>query len=144
MKISVPDLNVLLALLAASHSHHSKALEWFEKRDADSVAICRVTQMGLLRLLTNPKALPAGCCSIPRAWDVVNELLADTRVFFESEPPELEATWTALMTGTGVGPGSWTDAYLAAFAIRHDYEFVTFDRGFTRWSDLSVLTTGTG
>ncbi len=31
---------------------------------------------------------------------------------------------------------SWTDAYLAAFAIGHSYTLVSFDRGFGRWRDL--------
>ena len=56
--ISVPHVNVLLATAAAGYTHHASAHEWFETREPDSVGICRVTQMGLLRLLTNPKVLP--------------------------------------------------------------------------------------
>ena len=66
---SLPDVNILLALVAAGHTHHALAREWFVARDADSIAVCRVTQMELLRLLTNPKVLPSGPCSIP--WQLV-------------------------------------------------------------------------
>ena len=57
MTISLPDVNVLLALAAEGHTHHSSARDWFERQEDDSVAICRVTHMGLLRLLTNSKVL---------------------------------------------------------------------------------------
>ena len=53
VKTSLPDVNVLLALSAEGHVHHKPARLWFYAQLTDSVAICRVTQMGLLRLLTN-------------------------------------------------------------------------------------------
>lgn len=134
---SLPDVNVLLALVAGGHEHHLPAKAWFIAQGADSVAICRVTQMGLLRLLTNPKVLPAGAFTIRQAWDISHELLADRRVFFEYEPPELESTWANMMNRPNIGPSSWTDAYLAAFARKSDYELVTFDQGFRRWSDAT-------
>ena len=138
MKISIPDVNLLFALVSAGHPLQNSSVKWMDGREADSVAICRVTQMGLLRLLTNAKAVPGKVCSIPRAWEVVNELMADKRVFFESEPPDLEEIWVALTKDPSVGPSSWTDAYLAAFAQGHGYEMVTFDRGFRRWGELTL------
>src|ERR1039457_882518 len=42
------------------------------------------------------------------------------------------------MTQAGVGPSSWTDAYLAAFAEAHSYAMVTFDTGFERWPALKL------
>jgi toxin-antitoxin system PIN domain toxin len=136
---SLPDVNVLLAVAAAGHIHHVSARQWFEGRKNDSVVICRVTQMGLLRLLTNKKVVPSGGYSIKRAWDFSDELLADKRVIFEAEPPELESGWKARMKEAYAGSSSWTDAYLAAFARCFDYEMVTFDRGFRRWTDLALV-----
>ena len=138
MTTSLPDVNVLLALVAAGHPHHRGALKWFESWEIDSVGICRVTQVGLLRLLTNPKVLSSGACSIARAWEISNEILTDQRAFFEHEPSGLEAMWAAMMSQRSVGASSWTDAYLAAFARQCDYELVTFDRGFHRWPGLSA------
>jgi toxin-antitoxin system PIN domain toxin len=135
---SLPDVNLLLALVAAGHTHHAAAREWFETRESDSVAVCRVTQMGLLRLLTNPRVLPSGVYSIDRAWDIANEVLADRRVFFEYEPPELDGVWISLMRHKSAGSNSWTDAYLAAFARQCDFEMVTFDHGFSRWGESAV------
>jgi predicted nucleic acid-binding protein len=42
------------------------------------------------------------------------------------------------MTLAGVGPSSWTDAYLAAFAEAHSLTLVTFDAGFERWPALKL------
>jgi predicted nucleic acid-binding protein len=42
------------------------------------------------------------------------------------------------MTQAGVGPSSWTDAYLAAFAEVHSYSLITFDTGFERWPALKM------
>jgi len=138
MKISLPDVNLLVALLAETHPFQSKSLAWWEGRENHSVAICRVTQMGMLRVLTNAKALPAGACTIPRAWDLVDELLSDQRAFFKHETADVESIWKQMTRAAGVGPSAWTDAYLAAFAHGHGYEFVTFDRGFRRWDELAL------
>ena len=122
MTTSLPDVNILLALVAEGHTHHESAREWFRAQGSDSVAICRVTQMGLLRLLTNPKVLSSGVCSIQRAWEVSNEILTDKRVFFDSEPPRIEAAWMAMMQHPAARSSSWTDAYLAAFAQLREYK----------------------
>lgn len=138
MKISLPDVNVLFALMTASHQHQSVALAWMSQREPASVAICRVTQMGLLRLLTNPKALPEGAFTMTRAWQFMNEAFSDRRIFFAPEAARIEVLWQSLSTMPGVGPSAWTDAYLAAFAYGHGYEMVTFDRGFRRWEELQL------
>jgi toxin-antitoxin system PIN domain toxin len=138
VKISLPDVNVLLALTAEGHTHHAEARNWFASQENSSVALCRITQMGLLRLLTNPKVLRGGVCSIPRAWEISNEIVADRRILFAYEPVSIELTWKALMNSSGAGSASWTDTYLAAFAKEHGYTLVTFDHGFRRWTDLSL------
>jgi len=53
--ISLPDVNVWIALAAEGHVHHVPAREWFPAQPDASIAYCRITQMGLLRLL---KGLP--------------------------------------------------------------------------------------
>ena len=68
----------------------------------------------------------------------MREVLAGRRIFFEYEPPDFEAAWINLMRHKTAEPSSWTDAYLAAFAKQCDYEMVTFDRGFNRWSGLTL------
>ena len=47
------DVGVLVAAVWGRHVRHPVAAGWFGK-EADDIVPCRVTQMGLLRLLSNP------------------------------------------------------------------------------------------
>jgi len=62
----------------------------------------------------------------------------DRRLLFVTEPDGVESVWRGLMAQPGVGPSSWTDAYLAAFARTHSCWLVTFDNGFARWTGLML------
>jgi predicted nucleic acid-binding protein len=53
----LPDVNVWLALTLASHAQHRAATAWLEEVADETLAFCRVTQMGFLRLLTNELAV---------------------------------------------------------------------------------------
>ena len=46
------DVNMWLAAAWARHEHHSIAKGWIDGEE-DQLALCRVTQMALLRLITN-------------------------------------------------------------------------------------------
>ena len=51
------DVNVLLALVTDRHALHSLAGRWADSVLADGAVVCRVAQMGLLRLLNNPTVM---------------------------------------------------------------------------------------
>lgn len=70
MTISLPDVNVWLALAAEGHIHHASGLDWFSAQPDGSIAFCRVTQMGLLRLLTNSSAMGRGPRMVSQAREV--------------------------------------------------------------------------
>jgi predicted nucleic acid-binding protein len=76
--------------------------------------------------------------TIVQAWETFALLRADRRSVFAIEPDGVESAWRRLMTQAGVGPSSWTDAYLAAFAEAHSFTLVTFDTGFQRWPALKL------
>jgi len=138
MIISLPDVNIWIALAAEGHVHHVPTRDWFTAQPDASVAFCRVTQMGLLRLLTNSNVMGRAPRTTVQAWETFAQLRADRRLVFATEPDHVESAWRRLMTQAGVGPSSWTDAYLAAFAEGHSYSLVTFDTGFERWSALKL------
>jgi hypothetical protein len=138
MIISLPDVNIWIALDAEGHVHHLPAREWFAAQPAASVAFCRITQMGLLRLLTNSSVMGRSPRTIVQAWETFGQLRADRRLVFAIEPNRVESGWRQLMTQSGVGPSSWTDAYLAAFAEAHSYTLVRFDTGFQRWPAVKM------
>jgi predicted nucleic acid-binding protein len=88
--------------------------------------------------LTNSNVMARSPRSIAQAWETFALLSADRRLVFAAEPDGVESTWRQLMTEAGVGPSSWTDAYLAAFAEGHSYSLVTFDKGFARWPAINL------
>jgi predicted nucleic acid-binding protein len=47
-----PDINVWLALLLADHVHRESVKQWWESDETETLAFVRITQMGVLRLLT--------------------------------------------------------------------------------------------
>jgi uncharacterized protein len=51
------DVNVLLALVTERHVHHAAAVRWFDTLPAGAAVVCRVAQMGLLRLLNSPTVM---------------------------------------------------------------------------------------
>ena len=138
MIISLPDVNIWIALAAEGHVHHVPARDWFAAQPATSIAFCRITQMGLLRLLTNSRVMGRAPRTVAQSWETFEQLRADHRLVFATEPEGLEPGWRQLMTQGGVGVGSWTDAYLAAFAEAYSYSLVTFDGGFGRWPALKL------
>ena len=132
------DVNVLVALAVIGHTHHAPASVWFEDSKDDEVALCRITQAGFLRLLTNHRVMGENVVRPARAWEIYDALFEDRRIGFVSEPPGLEASWRAVAHRLPSGPNFWTDAYLAAFAAAAGFDVVTFDRGFPRHQGVHV------
>ena len=126
----LPDVNVWVALAVAEHVHQNAARQWLDSVIDDDIAFCRVTQMGLLRLLTNPSAFGKDVLTASTAWKVFDLFAQDGRVVFAPEPAGLSSEWRAASENRAAGANFWTDAYLAAFAMTAEVAIVTFDRGF--------------
>jgi uncharacterized protein len=94
--------------------------------------------MGQLPLLTNAQVMGRAPRTVLQAWEIFEQLRAYRRLVFVTEPDNIESAWRQLMIEARVGPSSWTDAYLAAFAEAHSYSLVTFDTGFERWPALKL------
>ena len=132
------NVNVWLACALAGHVHHAAAAEWVNGPEAERLVFCRVTQQGLLWLLTNSQVMGANVLPAARAWQVYDSFRMDSRVAFVSEPPGLETAWRALTRHPHSGPNYWTDSYLAAFASLAGYGVVTFDRALARHTGIEV------
>jgi toxin-antitoxin system PIN domain toxin len=133
----MPDENVWIALASNKHEHHSIAHEWIDSVTGE-ICFCRITQMGLLRLLTNSRVMEDDVLKPPDAVRAYEEFLSDSRVRFVAEPGGVGKAWFAFMNAPGVGASSWTDAYLAAFAVEMGFRLVTLDRGMRRWNGLAA------
>lgn len=125
-----PDINVWVALTYEGHVHHVTAVAWFATLSLDAtVAFCRFTQLGLLRLLTTPAVMGDEVMTQPQAWAVYDRWLQDPRVTLVDEPAELETRFRALTRRRQPATKDWADSFLAAFATVGQLTLVTFDRG---------------
>ena len=92
-----PDINVWVALTYEGHVHHTAAAAWFVELPPDvTLAFCRFTQRGLLRLLTTAAVMGDEVMTQPQAWAAYDRWLQDPRVMFVDEPPEIEPHFRAL------------------------------------------------
>jgi toxin-antitoxin system PIN domain toxin len=109
---------------------------------------CRATQQSFLRLLTNRSVLaPYGLQPLTNreAWQVCDDLLADTRVALRNdEPAGLEQRWRDFAVREMSSPKLWMDAYLAAYASVAGFRLVTADTGFKQFPGLDLLLLGAG
>ena len=128
------DSNVWLALTFSAHPHHALANKIFAIASPENPAcFCRATQQSFLRLSTTPAILKnygAQGFTNHDAVTLLETLSQLPSIHTLAEPTELEPLWLNLAGLSSSSPKVWMDAYLAAFAILHEAEFVTLDRDF--------------
>jgi len=136
---SIADVNVLLPLVVPAHPSHQAAHAWLVQQPEASVGWCVLTQLGVLRLLSNARVATTGALS-PDAALAVWEQLVSLAPFCELEhvPRSLAESLRRLAAGRQPSINLWTDAWLAALAQSHACEMVTFDRGFRSFRGLKL------
>jgi len=107
---------VWLAAVWGRHVHHPVAADWFGG-ETDDIAFCRVTQMGLLRLLSNPAITGDDAIDRSQAWRTYDQLWADERVLWADEPAELDAVWRAISARNDKSHKLWTSRVQGAHAV---------------------------
>ena len=135
----IPDINVWLALAFEAHSHHPPAKHWFDSVQDELLGFCRLTELGFLRLATNPAVFGEEALNLSDAWDCFDRFLEDSRIAFTQEPLGLEHFFRRYTATSSYSPRIWNDAYLAAFAVTAGAWLVSFDRAFRQYEDLDCL-----
>jgi toxin-antitoxin system PIN domain toxin len=138
------DVNVLIALTWPTHVHHEMARRWFDYNAAAGWATCPITQLGFVRVSSNPKitrdAVP------PReAVAMLERLVALPGHRFWPDGIAVAASG-AFASLSFIGYRQATDAYLLVLAQHHDGRLATLDHGLaeliaersqrTRWVEL--------
>ena len=120
------DVNVLVALLDATHVHHSAASGWLDRNLEKGWASCPLTQNGCLRVLSSenyprPQPVAAVAARLREATATrFHEFWTDD--FSVLDTTRLDHDW--LLRTRQVD-----DGYLLAMAVRREGVFVTLDRG---------------
>ena len=122
MKPALLDTNVLLALAWPNHQHHALVHGWFRSEARHGWASCALTQLGFVRLSSNPAYTPA---AVPpqQAASLLRELLTHAKHRFWPSPP---AERSAIYLRT-LGHQQVNDAYLIEVARRQHGRLLTLD-----------------
>jgi hypothetical protein len=120
------DVGVWLAAIWGRHARHGIARQWFDGQ-SDDLILCRVTQMSVLRLVSNPAILGEDAVTRSEAWRIIDQLWSDNRVLWAEEPDHLEAVFRAISARDDTSHKLWTDDYLAAFAQASGASLATLD-----------------
>ena len=120
------DIGVWLAALWGRHARHHIARQWFDEQ-SDDLLLCRVTQMSLLRLISNPAIMGEDVVTRSEAWRIIDQFWSDNRVLWAEEPDHLEAVFRAISARSDNSHKLWTDDYLAAFAQASGASLATLD-----------------
>jgi toxin-antitoxin system PIN domain toxin len=140
---SLVDVNILIAFLHARHSQSPAAVNWLERQvELHSVLICRVAQMGALRLLSHPVVMKGDVLSADEFWKGWDRMMEDDRFSLVAEPEGFDRVWRQTTSKLAKGKNVETDAYLAAFARAGNWKLVTLDRGCHRFTDTQLEILG--
>lgn len=124
------DVNVWMALSDSAHRHHIDCWSWLNGLSANSKLIfSRFTQIGLLRLLTNPSVMGPQTHSLRKAWSVYDQWLDDPRVEFYPEPQGIDAGFRDATEPFAAqrAPKALGDCWLLAYAKGLNATLVTLD-----------------
>jgi uncharacterized protein len=128
------DVNVLLALVWPRHESYAAARGWFAKTGQHGWATNALTQLGVLRLLTNP-SVTHSVVSATNAFDALSRATNHpAHEFWSLDNTVLQGLETIARQVRG--HQQWTDALLFWQAMEKGGVFVTFDFG------VSELATG--
>jgi toxin-antitoxin system PIN domain toxin len=127
VKAALLDINILTALLWPTHEHHDAAHHWFGRRQGALWATCPLTQLGFVRLVSNP-AFSSDALSPAEALALLGQNLAHPNHQFWTDGLEVPAAVKGLEVRLQ-GYKQLTDGYLLALASRRKGVLATFDRG---------------
>ena len=133
----LPDVNVWVGLCSAAHPFHAAAMRYWQSACEAGTPLwfCRTTMMGLVRVLSEPRAMGPNVLNLTQAMTLYRQWLDTPAVGLLADPPGLDDAIEQLLgcRGQPQPVRLWTDLGLAATAQSAGLRMVTFDRDFERF-----------
>ena len=133
----IVDANVLLYAVDSTAAHHERSRSWLDASlaGAEAVGFAWVALLAFLRISTNPSIFSAPMTADDALVQIEAWLGAPAAIV--AHPTTRHARVLAgLVRASGTGGNLTTDAHLAALAVEHDGEIVSYDRDFARFSGV--------
>jgi hypothetical protein len=121
------DASVFIALAWPEHSAHERASRWFARHGREGWATCPITQIALVRVLSNPAFSPRALTPA-NAMRVLNRNLELPGHRFWSDSTSLHEAM-ARLPSVLTGHRQITGAYLVGLALHNRGKLATLDRG---------------
>ncbi len=135
-----PDINVWVALTVRTHQHSAVAWKWYHSLPEQvDLVFCRLTQLGLLRILSQKGVAGLETMNQLEAWAAYDRWLDEGGAVFHDEPFGIEIEFRSFANLGTPAPKHWADSYLAAFAACTSMPLVTFDKLLGVRSPRSIL-----
>jgi uncharacterized protein len=132
-----------VALAHDVHPHHEIALAFFSEIELPAYLatfyLSRLTQMSLLRLLTNRSALGADVLTLRQAWQAYDRFAEAWKATVLDEPQGFEGFLRQHTRRDEASPQMWADGYVVAFAAATGLRLVTFDKALAKLDPGSIL-----
>jgi uncharacterized protein len=134
--MKLPDVNVLLYAINSAAPQHRAAHDALRQAyESGPVGMCWSVLLGVLRLSTR-SGIFAVPLSIEQGLEVMQRWIEHPGTVLVAPGERHAAILSRLLLGAGQGGNLVTDAHLAALAIEHAAELLTFDRDFARFAGL--------
>lgn len=139
MSVAVLDVNVLVYLIDADSKAHDACRSWLnDARAADwDLVLPDAVIVGALRVLGLPSYAGAEGTRAGAAW--IDQLLALPRVQRVAAKSGAFAWFRALIDELSLSGNDVPDAYLAGIALDLHASLASTDRGFERFSALTLI-----
>ena len=131
MRIELPDVNALIALVDPAHVHHERASRWFTAAAQRGWATCPLTENGVVRVLSTP-AYPGVRLRAADAVALLDLLIRNHAATFHFWSETVSLRDRTLFDPQAIaGPGQVTDVYLLGLCQRHGGTLATLDSAIT-------------
>jgi uncharacterized protein len=135
-----PDLNIWMALSLGAHEHSRAAWNWYRSlRGEEELVFCRMSQLGVLRLLTTQSVAKDETLSQMQAWSIYDGWIQKGGAVYMEEPFGIDTELRFYAARKTPSPREWADSYLIAFAAAASLPLVTFDKGLSQRYARSIL-----